>query len=123
MSKIRGKDTTPELIVRRLVHLAGFRFRLHRKELPGNPDLVLPRLKKVIFVHGCFWHGHKHKSMPKTNTAFWEAKIRTNMERDKQNIKELKKIGWSSLVVWECRTRKKRDRAKLARKLLTFLNG
>lgn len=122
MSSIRGKDTTPETIVRSLIHSAGFRFRLHRQELPGTPDLVFPRLRKVIFVHGCFWHGHKHKSMPKTNTAFWEAKIRANMDRDKQNIKALKKMGWRTLVVWECHTRSKVGRSKLLEKLLTFLN-
>ncbi|MBA4371667.1 MAG: very short patch repair endonuclease [Thermodesulfovibrio sp.] len=105
MSKIRSKDTLPERVVRKTVHGLGFRFRLHRKDLPGKPDLVFPRMKKVIFVNGCFWHGHKCKSTPKSNVEFWEEKLRRNVTRDKKKLRDLRKLGWTPLVVWECRTR------------------
>jgi len=108
MSRIRGKDTKPELIVRSLVHQMGFRFRLHRKDLPGKPDLVLPRHHKVIFVHGCFWHMHRcryGRVVPKTNTEFWQTKRTGNVERDRRNLIALRKAGWQSLVIWECWTR------------------
>ena len=105
MSQIKGKNTKPEVIVRQLVHGLGYRFRLHRKDLPGKPDLVLPRHRKIIFVHGCFWHKHtckKGKSTPATNAEFWEKKRTGNRDRDRRNIRELKKMGWEVLVVWEC---------------------
>jgi DNA mismatch endonuclease, patch repair protein len=105
MSRIKGKDTKPELIVRSFVHRLGYRFRLHCKNLPGKPDIVLPRHKKIIFVHGCFWHMHnckKGRVKPATRTQFWENKRTGNKERDRWNIRALKKLGWDVLVVWEC---------------------
>ena len=108
MSAIRSKDTKPELIVRRMVHRLGFRFRLHRRDLPGSPDLVFPRLKKIIFVHGCYWHMHRcrlGRVTPKTNAKFWRSKRTGNVERDRRNIAALRASGWSVLIVWECQTR------------------
>ena len=108
MSRIRGKDTKPEMRVRSLVHQMGFRFRLHRRDLPGKPDLVLPRHRSVIFVHGCFWHMHRcryGRVTPKTNAEFWQAKRQGNVDRDRRNIRKLKTDGWRVLVIWECWTR------------------
>jgi len=105
MSRIRCKDTKPEIIIRSLLHRMGFRFRLHRKDLPGKPDIVLPKYKTVIFVHGCFWHGHKgckRGNIPKSNRGYWITKIQNNIKRDKKHQKELRKIGWKVLVIWEC---------------------
>ena len=104
MSGIRGKDTKPELAVRRALHRAGYRFRLHRKDLPGRPDIVLPKYHAVIFVHGCFWHGHgcRHFKIPKTRTDFWLDKIMANAKRDRLNAESLRAAGWSVLIVWEC---------------------
>lgn len=109
MSRIRGANTTPEKKLRSLLHKAGFRFRLHVKDLPGKPDIVLPKHKTVIFVHGCFWHGHtcnKGTTRPKTRAEFWEKKIRSNIERDCRNYDELTNLGWKVLVVWECELKK-----------------
>ncbi len=109
MSRIRSKNTKPELIVRSLVHCMGYRFRLHRSDLPGKPDLVLPRHHKIILVHGCFWHMHNcryGRVKPKTRAEFWQTKRQGNVERDKKNIKKLRKLGWKVLVIWECQTRK-----------------
>ena len=105
MSRIRAKDTMPELIVRRELHRRGFRFRLHRRDLPGCPDIVLPKHRQVIFVNGCFWHRHDGCSLaaiPKSNQAFWQEKFQKTVERDKRTRKELKDAGWSVHVVWEC---------------------
>src|SRR5271157_2790814 len=105
MRAVKSCDTTPELIVRRLAHSMGYRFRLHRKELPGNPDIVFPRLNKIIFVHGCFWHGHncaRGARVPKANRDYWLKKIAGNKVRDRNNLKKLAVKGWTSLVVWEC---------------------
>ncbi|MGD0820867.1 MAG: very short patch repair endonuclease [Desulfomonilia bacterium] len=105
MSRIRGKGTSPEMKVRSLTHRLGYRFRLHRKDLPGKPDLVFPSRKKVIFVNGCFWHGHdcpRGKRTPKANAGYWIDKIRKNIERDAKNQAELQSLGWNVLVVWEC---------------------
>ncbi|MFL2905601.1 MAG: very short patch repair endonuclease [Limisphaerales bacterium] len=105
MSHIRGKNTKPELAVRKFLHAQGFRFRLHYRKLPGKPDVVLPKHKTVIFVHGCFWHRHKGCKFaydPKSRKVFWQKKFRENVERDKRNQKELRKQGWQVLVVWEC---------------------
>ncbi|WP_259781009.1 very short patch repair endonuclease [Aestuariispira ectoiniformans] len=104
MSRIRGKDTKPEFVVRQLLHANGFRYRLHRKDLPGRPDLVLPKHKLAIFVHGCFWHAHNCHifTMPKTKTAFWKSKFQTNIERDIKNRDALVKGGWRVLYIWEC---------------------
>jgi len=108
MSRIQGKDTKPELIVRSLVHQMGLRFRLHRRDLPGKPDLVLPRHHKIVFVHGCFWHMHRCRYgsvQPKTNAEFWQRKREGNVARDRRNMKSLKAAGWQVLVIWECWTR------------------
>lgn len=105
MSRIRSKDTAPELAVRSLIHQLGFRFRLHRKELPGKPDIVLPRHRKIVFVHGCFWHMHRcryGKVVPKTNTDFWQKKRMCNVERDKRNLQQLRNDDWQILIIWEC---------------------
>lgn len=105
MSRIRGRDTKPELIVRSTTHRMGYRFRLHHKALPGKPDLVFPKYRKVIFVHGCFWHRHPQCSnavMPRSNTNFWSKKLLGNVERDQRHHSELKALGWDVLVVWEC---------------------
>lgn len=105
MSRIKVRDTSPEKKLRRLLHRAGFRFRLHVKQLPGKPDIVLPRYRTIIFVHGCFWHGHtcnKGTTRPKTRVEFWKKKIEGNIERDKRNYDELKNLGWRVLTVWEC---------------------
>jgi DNA mismatch endonuclease (patch repair protein) len=105
MSKIRGKDTTPELLVRSMAHRLGYRFRLHYKILPGTPDLVFPRLQKAIFVNGCFWHTHTcrdGRKAPKSNAAYWGSKRRQNQERDKLVRKKLRKLGWKVFVIWEC---------------------
>lgn len=105
MSRIRGKDTQPELALRRALHRQGFRYRLHGAGLPGKPDLVFPRYKTVVFVHGCFWHRHadcKIATTPKSNTPFWVEKFQKNMERDRRVAKALKDGGWCVLVVWEC---------------------
>ena len=104
MSRIKGKDTKPELIVRSHLHKMGFRFRLHRKDLPGKPDIVLPKYRTVIFVHGCFWHQHdcKKRRAPQTNTHFWKEKLKKNKERDERDIKILGKMGIRTHVIWEC---------------------
>lgn len=109
MSKVRGKNTGPEMIVRRLVHGMGYRYRLHVGKLPGRPDLVFPSRRKAIFVNGCFWHGHrgcKRSKKPVQNAEFWDRKIERNMMRDRTAKARLKKLGWKILVVWECRTKK-----------------
>ena len=105
MSRIRGKDTKPEKIVRSVLHKDGFRFRLNRKDLPGKPDIVLPKYQSVIFVHGCFWHRHprcRFAYNPKSRVKFWQNKFSENVERDRFVKKELRKMGWKVIVVWEC---------------------
>ena len=105
MSAISSKDTRPEMIVRRWLWMRGFRYRLHNPRLPGHPDIVLRKYRTCIFVNGCFWHGHdgcRFFKMPKTNTAFWEAKIKRNKERDHQRKLELAEMGWHTITVWEC---------------------
>lgn len=105
MRAVKGTDTAPEMMVRRLVHGMGFRFRLHRKDLPGKPDIAFPRLHKVIFVNGCFWHGHecvRGARTPKANAEYWRAKIARNSQRDAANIAALEAKGWCTAVVWEC---------------------
>lgn len=121
MSSIRGKDTKPELTVRRIAHALGYRFRVHRRDLPGNPDVVFPRLRKIVFVHGCYWHRHascQYAYVPKSNTAFWKQKFDANVARDKHSVAELEKISWEVLIIWECETR---DEGKLACRLAAFL--
>jgi DNA mismatch endonuclease (patch repair protein) len=108
MSRISGSNTKPEIIVRKIIHALGFRFRLHDRNLPGTPDIVLPRHKKVIFVHGCFWHGHKgckRSTLPTTRSAFWKNKLNGNIVRDEENIKYLRRQGWKVHVVWQCQMR------------------
>lgn len=124
MSRIKGKDTKPEKTIRSLLHRMGYRFRIHRRDLPGNPDIVLPKYKKVIFVHGCFWHGHEgcnRAKIPGSNKAFWHEKLSKNIERDRQNQKKIKILGWDYLIIWQCEI-KKGDLDKLAQKLTCFLN-
>lgn len=105
MGRVRSKDTKPELLVRSLLHRNGFRFRLHKKDLPGKPDIVLAKYKAAIFVHGCFWHRHKgcpDATTPKSRTDFWENKFKENVERDKRTATALRDLGWNPIVVWEC---------------------
>lgn len=121
MSRVQSQNTKPELLVRSLVHRLGYRFRLYRRELPGAPDLVFPARSKVIFVHGCFWHGHPCKRgarLPKANAAYWLEKITRNKKRDQRHRRQLRQQGWSVLVLWECQLR---DRRKLAHRLVHFL--
>lgn len=104
MAAIRGSNTKPELTVRRFLHARGFRFRLHRKGLPGKPDIVLPKYRTAIFVHGCFWHLHgcKNTVIPKTHTEWWTAKLEDNRARDERNHTQLEALGWRVIIVWEC---------------------
>lgn len=121
MSRISGKDTKPELQVRSLLHGMGYRFRLWRKDLPGNPDIILPRHKKLIFVHGCFWHGHEgcpRSKRPNTNVEFWNKKIDGNMKRDKHNIRKLEDSGWMTLTLWTCEIK---NQQVLENRLTAFL--
>jgi DNA mismatch endonuclease (patch repair protein) len=111
MSRIKGKNTKPEILVRKFLHSKGFRFTLHDKKLPGKPDIVLPKYKMVIFVHGCFWHGHKgckYFVIPKTKTKWWLNKINGNIARDKKASRTLKKSGWRIINIWECRLKPKK---------------
>jgi DNA mismatch endonuclease (patch repair protein) len=121
MSRVKNRDTAPEKLVRKLLHKMGYRFRLQRKDLPGKPDIVLPKYKKVIFVHGCFWHGHagcSRSARPTSNVDFWNQKIDKNISRDTNTQAELRKLGWQSLVVWQCQTR---NLADLQQQLQDFL--
>lgn len=122
MSRIRGRDTKPELAVRSLLHGLGLRFRVCRRDLPGTPDIVLPGRGTVVFVHGCFWQRHKGckgATTPKSNVGFWTAKFEANVARDVRNRRALRKLGWSVLTVWECQIRRPEIlRRKLARFLL-----
>ena len=104
MSSVKNKNTKPEVMVRSLFHKNGLRFRLHRKDLPGSPDIVLPKFKTVVFVHGCFWHGHEcpKGKRPATNTEFWNEKLNKNLNRDKANYSALRKAGWNIELIWEC---------------------
>jgi DNA mismatch endonuclease (patch repair protein) len=123
MRAVKSSDTAPELAVRRMVHRLGFRFRLHRKDLPGKPDLVFPKLRKVIFVHGCFWHGHtcaRGARMPKSNADYWQGKIGRNVTRDAKHLSALKELKWQAAIVWECELK---DQARLQRRLEAFLSA
>jgi DNA mismatch endonuclease (patch repair protein) len=109
MAEIRGKDTVPEIAVRRMLHGMGLRFRLHRKDLPGRPDIVLSKHRMVVFVHGCFWHRHEgcpYTTTPKTRQEFWLTKFDANVARDRRNQAELERLGWRVFLVWECELRK-----------------
>jgi DNA mismatch endonuclease, patch repair protein len=107
MARVKGKDTNPELVIRKLVYGLGYRYRLHVRELPGSPDLVFRKLRKIIFVHGCFWHRHpaatcKLARLPKSRVSFWRAKLEGNQRRDKTNVRRLRRDGWKVLQIWEC---------------------
>ena len=122
MSRIRGKDTKPEMVVRKLIHSLGYRYRLHQKNLPGQPDIVLTRHHKIILVNGCFWHMHKcryGKVKPKTNPKFWQTKRMGNVERGRKNLRQLRKVGWKVLIVWECQVK---DTKKLTQMLQKFFS-
>jgi DNA mismatch endonuclease (patch repair protein) len=121
MRAVKATDTAPEMAVRSLAHRMGFRFRLHRKDLPGKPDLVFPRFRKVIFVHGCFWHGHqcaRGARIPKTNAQYWRGKISGNALRDTANAAALRKLGWRVAVIWECELKKPQ---RIEQRLAKFL--
>lgn len=121
MRTVKGRDTGPELVVRRLAHRMGYRFRVCAKDLPGHPDIVFPRLRKVIFVHGCFWHGHdcaRGRRVPIKNRAYWVRKVSGNRVRDQKNLELLAAAGWRVLVVWECATR---DAREMGQRVRTFL--
>lgn len=123
MASISGKNTKPELIVRKLLFSLGYRYRLHYSNLPGKPDLVFPGKRKVIFIHGCFWHRHdcsKGKSLPNNNSEFWQKKLSDNVIRDSKNINDLKKLGWGILVVWTCELK---NLELLAIKLIAYLQA
>lgn len=123
MRRIKSKNTKPEMAVRSSLHTMGYRFRLHRKDLPGKPDIILPKYSTAIFVHGCFWHRHKdckYASNPKTRKKWWQAKFARNVERDCEVRKEMKELGWRVLIVWECELR---DQATLAKRLKRLLKS
>ena len=122
MRRIGSRDTKPEIIIRSLLHRLGYRFRLHRKGLPGRPDIVFPSLRKVIFVHGCFWHQHRScidGRLPKSSTSYWVPKLLGNKQRDRSNRRALTRLGWSILVVWDCQTA---DLGRLKKNLAKFLD-
>ena len=121
MSRVKGRDTTPELFVRRMLYALGFRYRLHRKDLPGKPDIALGPTKRAIFVHGCYWHGHRCSKgrLPKSNKAFWSAKIETNRARDRRNARQLRALGWKVLVIWQCELK---DVLAVRRRIVDFLD-
>lgn len=127
MARVRQKDTKPEMVVRQLVHGTGYRFRLHRKDLPGSPDVVLPRLRKIIEVRGCFWHQHPDPSctrarIPKTRQEFWIPKLKRNAQRDTENERQLRALSWDLMVVWECQTTPQ-HRQRLGEALRDFLSS
>lgn len=120
MRAVKSKNTSPEMRVRRLLHKAGYRYRLHRADLPGKPDIVFPARRKIVFLHGCFWHGHdcRPKIRPTSNTAYWTPKIEGNMARDARNIEALREAGWQVLVLWECQLK---DETIVLKTLTAFL--
>lgn len=122
MALIKSRDTKVERTVMSQVHRLGYRYRKHRRDLPGTPDMVFPARCMVIFVHGCFWHGHKCRSgrMPKSKAAYWRNKIEGNRQRDRRTIARLRRLGWKSLVVWECQLR---DMKRVTTKIVGFLDG
>jgi DNA mismatch endonuclease (patch repair protein) len=125
MGQISGKDTKPEMIVRRFLHSNGFRYRLHVKDLPGKPDLVLPKYNSVIFVHGCFWHAHedcKYFTIPKTRTEWWKEKLYGNKERDEKHIQELEEMNWNVIVVWGCELKPDKREKRLKRLITQVTN-
>jgi DNA mismatch endonuclease, patch repair protein len=121
MSRVRGKDSKPEMVVRRIVHRMGFRYRLHAADLPGKPDLVFAARKKIVFVHGCFWHGHNcraGRNKPATHTAYWNTKLERNVSRDRATTAKLRRLGWRVLSVWECQLREQERLTYLLRSFL-----
>ncbi len=123
MRQVKGRDTSPEKIVRSLLHRMGYRFRLQRDDLPGKPDIVLPRFKTVVFVNGCFWHRHsgcKRATTPATNVDYWQTKFARNVARDARNQAELEKMGWRVVIVWECELK---DKTTLEKRLDDYLKG
>ncbi|RDV02414.1 very short patch repair endonuclease [Undibacter mobilis] len=120
MKSVRSRNTGPELVVRRTLHALGYRYGLHRKDLPGRPDIVMPKHKAVVFVHGCFWHGHgcPKGRLPKSRLDFWVPKIDRNRQRDRESVRLLRKSGWRVLTIWQCQTK---DVESLSRKLAKFL--
>lgn len=123
MRAIKSKNTAPELAVRRLLHAAGYRFRLHRSDLPGKPDIILPKHKAVIFVHGCFWHQHpspdcRNAQVPRSNTSYWSPKLARNISRDHEAVERLRAMGWRVLTVWECETKQTADLEEVLRAFL-----
>jgi len=123
MARVKSKGSKPELVVRKLAHGMGYRFRLHSPNLPGTPDLVFPGLKKIIFIHGCFWHRHRDCSRttnPKTRAGFWSEKFKQNIKRDKMKETQLKALGWDVLIIWECQTF---NRQRVSAKIDRFLSG
>ncbi|RYD85442.1 MAG: DNA mismatch endonuclease Vsr [Verrucomicrobiaceae bacterium] len=122
MQSVKTEDTGPELAIRRALHAAGFRFRLHRRDLPGSPDIVLPGRRKAIFVHGCFWHGHDcaKGKLPKSKPEYWGPKIAANRARDARNLRELKALGWRTLTVWQCELK---DFPSIMAKIRRFVDG
>lgn len=126
MSQIKGKDTKPEMLVRKFLHGHGFRYRLHDKKLPGKPDIVLPKYDTVVMVHGCFWHGHdgcKYFVIPKTRTQWWLDKINTNKRKDKENKCKLKSLGWNVLTVFECELKSEKRIERLTNLMREIRNG
>lgn len=121
MSRIRNKNTKPEIIVRKILSKLGFRYRLHNSKLPGKPDIVITKARKIFLINGCFWHQHKNcakQAMPKVNTEYWRPKLQRNVEKQEQDIKSLRKLGWKVYKIWECQTK---NEQKLTQKLLKIL--
>jgi len=126
MGRVRSSDTKPERMVRSLLHRMGFRFSLRRKDLPGSPDIVLPKHRTVVFVHGCFWHQHKgckSSHIPKTRVAFWKKKFETNVRRDRKVMRQLRALGWLPIVIWECQVKKKGFPERLATAMRKKIHG
>lgn len=126
MSRIKDRDTKPEIRVRKVLHQMGYRFRLHRKDLPGRPDIVMPRFKTVIFVHGCYWHRHpdcRFAYHPKSRVTFWEKKFNNNVARDRSHLAELMKLSWKAAVIWECETQNRTTLINRIREILMVIPG
>jgi DNA mismatch endonuclease, patch repair protein len=126
MAGIKGKNSQPELLVRRMLFASGYRFRLHRRDMPGTPDIVMPGRKVAIFVHGCFWHHHqgcRYAKMPATRPDFWKTKLEANVERDSRAVEKLQALGWRVLCVWECSTRNAEAAADLQDAMSTWIEG